>query len=299
MCKRGLSRLLGRHSHRAALSSAYSTGKCAYFPAVQVVKSRPGLIGSTHRVPATLANAGFSALCKCCHSSLPDCHRRHSPHSDSRSPTDSAIAAALANFCGSMPVMTTLPLCRALGSASCTLAGCRPACATASRSRSGAAHLRATPGEPLAWGEEAPGTGAHHRITLLACLAPSFRSTTPCTCGISLSGSFCPRWSCKGAGRTSAGIAAGLRHFPEQAVDTPPEEDPQRQGNFEMRSTAEVYELFERLQHQQLSGGQRSGGSSDGAVDFREAAAGGGPALEQPEEALRAGPLTGISSCLL
>jgi hypothetical protein len=58
-----------------------------------------------------------------------------------------------------------------------------------------------------------------------------------------------------------------------------------------MRSTAEVYELFERLQQQQQTSQQRDG--DDNTVDFREAAADGGPSSEQPEDALRSGPLTG------
>lgn len=88
-------------------------------------------------------------------------------------------------------------------------------------------------------------------------------------------------------------VPAGLRHFPEQATDTPLEDDPQRHGNFEMRSTAEVYELFERLQQQQQSSRQQGGGDG-GGVDLREAAADVGPAIDQAEEALqRSGPLTG------
>jgi hypothetical protein len=89
-------------------------------------------------------------------------------------------------------------------------------------------------------------------------------------------------------------LAAGLRHFPEQSADTPLEDDPQRPGNFEMRSTAEVYSMFERLQQQQQqqqTSQQRDG--DDNTVDFREAAAEGGPSSDQPEDALRSGPLTG------
>ena len=83
-------------------------------------------------------------------------------------------------------------------------------------------------------------------------------------------------------------LAAGRRHIPEQEPGGARDEDAQR--GFDMRSTAEVYELFERLQQRQ---GQRGGGGDDGTVEFRRDGEGARP-VDVPDEAvMRSGPLTG------
>ena len=184
---------------------------------------------------------------------------------------------------------------------------CMPACLrapafSAACVRRSASHLRAGQRDTPSWGEEAPGTGKRHTACLLASsrhevsLHPPQHhshnlqacSLQPSTCVPSPPGHrVLPLLQCCPDRRH----AAGLRHFPEQSADTPLEDDPQRPGSFEMRSTAEVYELFERLQQQQQTSQQRDGGEN--SVDFRKAAAFGGPSSDQPEDALRSGPLTG------
>lgn len=76
----------------------------------------------------------------------------------------------------------------------------------------------------------------------------------------------------------------GLRHFPEQTAGSSSDDD--RQRGFDMRSTAEVYEMFEKLQ--QRRGGKQGGG---GGVERRDAD--GGQAPEEAGEVQRSGPQSG------
>lgn len=83
----------------------------------------------------------------------------------------------------------------------------------------------------------------------------------------------------------------GLRHFPEQTAGSSSDDD--RQRGFDMRSTAEVYELFEKLQQRQGGGGSQHGGGGGGRAVVERRDASGGQALEEGDQVQRSGPLTG------